>query len=95
MPVAVGDQLIAYVRVGRGGPSYSAFGKSQPLAAWIDENEVRRIVEQAGYQPAGAAYLGYDGPPSRLAWVIPLVDSGAVCVAGDAVWRSSPAAETT
>jgi hypothetical protein len=94
VPVAVGDQLVAYVRVGRGGPSYSALGKPQPLAAWIDEGEVRRIVEQAGYRPAGTPYLGYDGAPARLAWMVPLVDEGTVCVAGGAVWRSSPAEET-
>lgn len=93
VPVAVGDELIAYVRVGRGGPSYSVLGRPQPLAVWIDEGEVRRIVEQAGYRPRGTLYLGYDGVPSRLAWVVPLADGGAAYVAGGAVWPSSPGVE--
>lgn len=90
VPIAVGDRLAGYVRVGPAGASYSAFGREQPLAAWTDPGEVRTRAEAAGHRAGGQPFLGYDGVPSRLAWVVPLADGGAAFVAGEAVWVSSP-----
>lgn len=95
VPVALGESLVGYVRGGRGRPSYSAFGRSQPLAAWTDAEQVRRLAEQAGLRPGGDPYLGYDGVPARLAWVVPLAEGGRAHVAGEAVWRSSHGSDNT
>ena len=99
VPIAVGDRLVGYVRVGPAGASYSAFGREQSLAAWTDPGEVRALADTAGRRTGGRPFLGYDGAPSRLAWVVPLAGGGVAFVAGEAVWASSPpsppSAETT
>ena len=95
VPVAVGDRLAGYARTGRAGPTYSAFGTPQPLAAWTDASEVRRLVEAAGHPVAGEPFLAYDGAPARLAWAVPLTGGGVAYVAGEAVWRGTPASGVT
>lgn len=86
VPVVVYESLSGYVRVGPGGPSYSAFGRPQAVAAWTDPEAVRLQVEAQGHRVAGKPFLGYDGVPSRLAWVVPLAGGGIAYSAGDAVW---------
>jgi hypothetical protein len=95
VPVAVGDSLIGYVRVGRGGPSYSQFGQPQPRAAWTDPAAVAGHVERSGNAVGGTPYLGYDGAPSRLAWVVPLAAGGVAYVAGATVWMAPAGDDTT
>lgn len=95
VPVAVGDSLIGYVRVGRGGPSYSQFGQPQPRAAWTDPAVVASYVERSGNAVGGPPYLGFDGAPSRVAWVVPLAAGGVAYVAGATVWMAPAGDDTT
>lgn len=95
VPVAAGDSLVGYVRVGRGGLSYSRFGQPQPLAVWTDPAAVAGELERSGHVVGGAPYLGYDGVPSRLAWVVPLAGGGVAYAAGTTVWMAPDGEETT
>ena len=95
VPVAVGDSLVGYVRVRPAGPSYSPFGQPQPRAEWTDPAAVAGQVERSGQAVAGTPYLGYDGAPSRLAWVVPLAAGGVAYAAGATVWLAPAGHETT
>ncbi|HVB41855.1 MAG TPA: hypothetical protein VNF47_04010 [Streptosporangiaceae bacterium] len=95
VPVAIGESLVGYVRVSQDGSSYSALGQGQPLAAWTDPAQVRQVAERAGFRVGGIPFLGYDGVPARLAWVVPLSGGGVAYVTGDAVWPSRPRERTT
>jgi hypothetical protein len=91
VPVVLGGAFVGYVRVGPGGAAYSQFGAPQDVAGWTSPAAVQAAAAASGLVPADDAepYLGYDGVPARIAWVVPLADGGVAYVAGpSAVWRA-------
>lgn len=86
VPVVDGGRLAGYVRVGTTASYAELGGPPPPAETWTDPDTVRRAAAGAGHDVTGTPYLGYDGVPARLAWVVPVAD-GVVYVAGDSVWR--------
>jgi hypothetical protein len=93
-----GDRLLGFAQLDRSLAfrRYASFRGREPLATdWLDPD---RILDRArgslrADETLGEPFLGYDGNPDRLAWVVPVLrlhgTQRQLMVAGEAVFEAT------